>query len=228
MAQETKFKRKDLKKPDQFLETSNEFLIFLDRYKTILLSVAIGLFLMFGGFLFLSNQQKAEDLKMESLYFQMIQKVKDSKSQSDDELISQLNSLFQEFKDGDQKLRAGLLLADTQYRNQRYDDALASFTTVQDHAPPGALNYFLAQSGIAHSHEAKKDFTQAIAQYKKIIDQSGEFPLFYTYLGLSRCYEFSNDPKNSELILREMQNKFPEHAGLAQVNLSLKRLEGPA
>lgn len=228
MAQETKLKRKDLKKPDQFLATSNEFLIFLDRYKTILFSVLFGLFLAWGGFLFLSSQQKAEDLEMESLYFQMIQKVKESKSQSADELISQLNSLFQEFKDGNQKLRAGLLLADTQYRNQRYDDALASFTTVQDHAPPGTLNYFLAQSGIAHSYEAKKDFTQAIAQYKKIIDQPGDFPLFYTYLGLSRCYEFSRDSKNSELILREMQNKFSKHAGLDQVNLSLKRLEGPA
>jgi len=49
MAQETKLKRKDLKKPDQFLETSNEFLIFLDRYKTILLSVLVGLFLAWGG-----------------------------------------------------------------------------------------------------------------------------------------------------------------------------------
>ncbi len=228
MAQETKLKRKDLKEPDQFLATSNEFLIFLDRYKTVLLIVLVGFFLAWGGFLFLSNQQKAEDLEMESLYFQMIQKVKESQSQSGDELISQLNSLFQKFKDGDQKLRAGLLLADTQYRNKRYDDALASFTTVQNQVPPGTLNYFLAQSGIAHSYEAQKEFTQAIAQYKKIIDQSGEFPLFNTYLGLSRCYELSNDPKNAELILREMQNKFPEHAGLDQVNLSLKRLEGTA
>ena len=228
MSQETKLTRKDLKKPDQFLETSNEFLIFIDRYKVILLSVVVVLFLAWGGYLFLSNQQKAEDLAMESLYFQMLQKVKESKDSSGDELISQLNSLFQQFKEGDQKLRAGLLLADTQYLNQRYDDALTSFTKVQDHARPGTLHSFLAQSGAAHSYEAQKDFEQAIAQYKKIIDQLGEFPLFYTYLGLSRCYKLSNDPKNAKLILREMQNKFPDHAGLDQVNLSLNRLEGPA
>ncbi len=228
MSQETKLTRKDLKQPDQFLTTSNEFLIFLDRYKMILLGVSIILFLGWGGYLFLSNQQKAADLAMESLYFQMLQKVKESKDSSGDELISQLNSLFQQFEEGDQKLRAGLLVADTQYLNQRYDDALASFTTVQDHARPGTLNSFLAQSGAAHSYEAQKDFEQAIAQYKKIIDQPGEFPLFYTYLGLSRCYQLSNDPKNAKLILREMQNKFPDHAGLDQVNLSLKRLEGPA
>ena len=228
MSQETKLTRKDLKKPDQFLETSNEFLIFIDRYKVILLSVVVVLFLAWGGYLFLSNQQKAEDLAMESLYFQMLQKVEESKDSSGDELISQLNSLFQQFKEGDQKLRAGLLLADTQYLNQRYDDALTSFTKVQDHARPGTLHSFLAQSGAAHSYEAQKDFEQAIAQYKKIIDQLGEFPLFYTYLGLSRCYKLSNDPKNAKLILREMQNKFPDHAGLDQVNLSLNRLEGPA
>ncbi len=228
MSQETKLTRKDLKQPDQFLTTSNEFLIFIDRYKIILLSVVVGLFLVWGIYLLLSNQQKAEDLAMESLYFQMLQKVKESKDSSGDELISQLDSLFQQFKDGHQKLRAGLLVADTQYLNQRYDEALVSFITVQDHARPGTLNSFLAQSGAAHSYEAQKDFQQAIAQYKKIIEQPGEFPLFYTYLGLSRCYKLSNDPKNAELILREMQNKFPDHVGLDRVNYSLKRLESPA
>ncbi len=75
MSQETKLTRKDLKQPDQFLTTSNEFLIFIDRYKIILLSVVVGLFLVWGVYLFLSNQQKAEDLAMESRYFQMRQKV---------------------------------------------------------------------------------------------------------------------------------------------------------
>jgi tetratricopeptide (TPR) repeat protein len=84
----------------------------------------------------------------------------------------------------------------------------------------------MAQSGMAHSYESKKDFKKAIIHYKKIIDQPGESPLFYVHLGLARCYELTQDTQNAILILREMQTKFPKHASLEKVNLSLKRLEG--
>ncbi len=228
MAQETKLKRKDLKEPDQFLVASNEFLHVLDRNKGLLIGLLAGALLVGGGFLFIANQKKAENLRMELLYSQMTQLVNDGKGPSGDQLITKLQTLFEQFKDGDPKSRAGLLLADAQYRNKRYDDALASFKAVRDQALPGTLNYYLALSGMGHSYESKKDFKQAIIQYKQIIDQPGDFPLFYAYLGLSRCYELSKDIQNAQLTLREMQNKFSEHTGLEKVNLALKRLEGSA
>lgn len=228
MAQETKLKRKDLKEPDQFLVASNEFLHFLDRNKGLLIGLLVVALLVGGGFLFTANQNKAENLRMELLYSQMTQLVNNGTGPSGDQLITKLQTLFEQFDEGDPKSRAGLLLADALYRSKRFDDALASFKAVRDQVLPGTLNYFLALSGMGHAHESKKNFKQAIIQYKQIIDHPGDFPLFYAYLGLSRCYELSKDIPNAKLTLREMQNKFSEHTGLRKVNLTLKRLEGSA
>lgn len=226
MAQENKLKRKDLKEPDQFLMASNEFLDFLTRNKSVLVSLLVGILVIGGGFLFVTQQKSSETFKMESLYFQMAQLVEDEKEPAGEPLISKLNSLLGQFEEGDQKLRAMLLLGDAQYQNKQYEDALSSFKMVSDKTRPGTLNYYMAQSGTAHSYEGKKDFNNAITHYKNIIDHPGESPLFYVYLGLARCYELTQDTQNALLILREMQTKFPKHAGLEKVNLSLMRLEG--
>ena len=226
MAQETKLKRKDLKEPDQFLVASNEFLDFLNRNKTILVALLVGILVAAGGFLFMGHLKSSERLKMESLYFQMTQLVNNEKEPTGEQQISKLKSLFEQFDEGEQKLRARLLLGDAQYQSKNYDDALSSFKLVLDQVKPGTIDFYMAQSGTAHSYESKKDYKNAIAHYKKIIDHPGESPLFYVYLGLARCYELTSDTKNALLILREMQTKFPQHAGLEKVNLSLKRLEG--
>lgn len=226
MAQETKLKRKDLKEPDQFLVASSEFLAFLTRNRSSLLSLLVGVLLIFGIFLFLSHQKNSERLEMEKLYFQMTQLIEDEKGPSGEPLISKLKALLEKIDAGDQKLRAQLLLGDAQYQNKLYDDALSSFNVVAADAQPGTLNFFMAHSGIAHSYAGKKDFKNAIVHYRKIIDSPGESPLFYVYLELARCYELLSDSKNALLILREMQTKFPKHAELEKVNLSLKRLEG--
>ena len=226
MAQETKLKRKDLKEPDQFLVASNEFLGFITRNKSVLISLLVGVLVIGGGFLFMTQQKSSGSLRMESLYFQMTQLVEDEKGLTGGALISKLNSLLEQFEEGDQKLRAQLLLGGTQYQNKQYDDALASFKMVSDKTRPETLTYYMAHSGMAHSYEGKKDFSTAITHYKNIIDHPGESPLFYVHLGLARCYELTQDFKNALLILRQMQTKFPEHAGLEKVNLSLKRLKG--
>lgn len=226
MAQENKLKRKDLKEPDQFMVASNDFLGFLTRNKSVLASLLVGILVIGGGYLFMTQQKSSKNLEMESLYFQMTQLVQDQKDLTGEPLISKLSSLMAQFEEGDQKSRAQILLGDTQYQNKKYDDALSSFKIVLDKAQPGSLNYYMAQSGMAHSYEAKKDYNKAVAHYKNIIDHPGESPLFYVYLGLARCYELAQDSKNALLILREMQTKFSEHAGLEKVKLSLKRLEG--
>ena len=226
MAQETKLKRKDLKEPDQFLVASNEFLGFLTRNKSVLFGLLIAIFVAAGGYLFFIQQKSSKILKMEMLYFQMTQLVEDEKGPVGEKLISELGSLLEKFDDGDQKTRAQLLMADAQFQNKKYDGALSSFKWVADQAQPGTINFYMAHSGLAHSYEGKKDFQNAITHYKKIIEHPGESPLFYTYLELARCYELTSDSKNALLILREMKTKFPKHAGLEKVNLSLKRLQG--
>jgi len=61
MAQETKLKRKDLKEPDQFLVASNEFLDFLTRNRSVLISLLVGILVIGGGFLFVAQQNTLTD-----------------------------------------------------------------------------------------------------------------------------------------------------------------------
>ena len=143
MAQETKLKRKDLKEPDQFLVASNEFLDFLTRNKSVLIILLVGILAVGGGFLFAMYQKSSERLRMESLYFQMTQLVEDEKEPAGEQRISKLKSLLEQFEEGDQKLRARLLLADSQYQNKYYDAALTSFKLVLDQAQPGTINFYM-------------------------------------------------------------------------------------
>ena len=228
MAQDTKLRRKDLKEPDEFLLAGSDFLAFLIHNKNLLIGLLLAVALVGGGFLFVANQKKAEISRLETLYFQMTQKVKDSKGEMGSSLITDLNSLLDQFKEGPQKSRAQLLLADVQFQAKNYDEAIDLFQSVAAQSQAGTLNSNMAHSGMAYSYENKKDYQSAIDHFKKVMDHPGEFPLFYTHLGLSRCYESASDSKNAILILREMETKFPKHVGLEKVKLALKRLEGSA
>lgn len=228
MAQDIKLRKKDLKEPDKFVLAGGDFLAFLSHNKNLLIGLAVAVVLAVGGYLFIANQKKAENHRMESLYFQMTTKVEDRKGEVDSQLISELNSLLDQFKPGDQKTRAQLLLADIQHQSRDYDKAIALFKEVAGHSSPGSLNFNMAHSGIAYSYEGKKDYKSALTHYKKVMEHPGEFPLFHIHMSLSRCYELTNDSKNAILILREMETKFPKHADLEKVKLALKRLEGSA
>ncbi len=227
MASGNKLTKKDLKELDPLMETGNEFLEFFERNKTILSSLIFALILGGGVYLFVTSQNRAASLEMESLYFQMTQLV-DANSRSSEELIDNLKKIYNQFSPSEQKSRAGLLLANVQYQHKKYDDSAAMFERVLKEVSPGSLNMFLAKSGLAHSYVGKKEYQKAIQLFKEIVAQPGSFPLFYTYLELSRCYELAKDVKNAILILREMQNKFPNHAELHKVHHRLQRLEGSA
>ena len=89
---------------------------------------------------------------------------------------------------------------------------------------PGAINYQMAQVGLAYSYESKKEFKKAIEIFKSVVDANTSYPLFEIYWSLSRCYELSNDNANALLILREMQIKFAESQQVDKINQRIKQL----
>ncbi len=82
----------------------------------------------------------------------------------------------------------------------------------------------MAQAGRAYALEAQKNYPEAIEAYKSLIQNGHDYPLFDVYLSLARCYELADDYKNALLILREMENKFPGHAQMSQVERRIQRL----
>ena len=136
-----------------------------------------------------------------------------------------MEKLLSEFNEGVQKQRATMILADQLYNFHEYDRAISLYQDILMETSPTKLQYQLAKVGLAYSLESKNDFGAAIATYKTIIETPGEYPLFYVYLSLARCYELNNDHNSALLTLREMKTRFLNHPKIGLVDSRLKKLE---
>jgi len=224
MAKGTKFKRKELNQPDQFISTTDVVLAYFSKHKTGLTSVitVLVLIVLFG--IWFRYNQNLKSLKMESLYFK-IEQIKTKKGFKQNEIVEKIESLLSKFSEGPQKQRAMMTLADQYYINQAYDRSIALYQGVLNTESPGTLPYQLANAGVAYSLEGKKDYKGAIIAYKTIIESHNKYPLFYIYLSLARCYEYDKNQNGALLTLREMNTKFYNHPKIELVELQINKLE---
>jgi tetratricopeptide (TPR) repeat protein len=162
---------------------------------------------------------------MESLYFGM-EKVRNAKDPQSEKVTDRMEKLLTEFSEGQQKQRATLMLADELYRTREYERAISLYQDLLKSTRPDQISYQLASMGVAYSLEGKKDYKQAIAAYKTIIEKPSGYPLFHIYLSLARCYELNNEQNGALLTLREMKEKFSGHSKQDIVDSRLKELEG--
>jgi lipopolysaccharide biosynthesis regulator YciM len=135
----------------------------------------------------------------------------------------QIEFLLKDFKEGAQKQRALLLLADEYFNDGSYDKAIEIYQNVLNESR-SSLHQQLANVGIAYSLEGKKDYKNAINAYKKTIQHSNEYPLFDVYVSLSRCYIENDEINEALLILREMQSKFPSNPKINTIDNKIKEL----
>lgn len=222
MAKSVKVSRKELlKDTDQFLSSSEKaMLYFIDNRARVLGSVAVVLIIIssFFGFKYF---QETKALSNEALYFEMEKNINKAAGTNP---APDAQTAWEKIGEGDQKDRASLLLADVHFNNQDLDKAEALYATVMSNSSPGAINYQMAQVGLAYSYESKKEFKKAIEIFKSVVDANTSYPLFEIYWSLSRCYELSNDNVNALLILREMQIKFAESQQVDKINQRIKQL----
>lgn len=228
MAQEHKLSKKDLKDPDSFQRFSARLVAFLAANRNLLLGLLGGALILAIGGLFWSQQQSKQAMEMETLFFEMEKLQKRDRDTPSKDLTGEMRKLLEQFEEGPQKMRARLLLADRYYEKGQYDASIEMYTEGVNKAQSGSLSHVLARKGMAYAYEGKKEYGRALEIYKSIIDSSPNFPLFYIYMGLARCYELSGDPANAVQVLRQMQTQFASHPDLEKVNQTLKRLEEPA
>ena len=143
-------------------------------------------------------------------------------------IISEMESILNEFSEGPQKQRAILIFADQLYNTHEYNRAISLYKDILNKTSPKKLQYKLASAGMAYSLEGKKDYKGAIIAYKTIIESHNKYPLFHVYLSLARCYELNNDQNGALLTLREMRARFSNHPKLEYVESRLKKLETSA
>lgn len=172
------------------------------------------------------KQQTKKILEAEGLVFEMEQIRKNAKDKSSDAVLNELKAKFDGISEARQKRRGHLLLADSYFQFEKYDDAEKAYSELKNNAAGDLLTVDLARRGLAHVYESKKDFAKAIQSYKSIIDNPGPLPVFYVYLSLARSHELKGDVENAKLVLRDIEAKFPEHPDLERVKLQIKKLEG--
>lgn len=229
MAQRLKISRKELlKEPDQFLSSSEQILLFVTDNQKSLVWGSVAIVLIIGGFFGFKYNQKVTDLRMETLYFDMTQIAEKGQDGNPGEANEKMKQYLDRFTDGSQKLRAKLFLANSYFDNKQYGPAINYFSEVASQAKPGSLPGQLAEVGLGHAYEGRKDYGKAIEAFKTFIDKSGGYPLFEVFLSLSRCYELNNDSHNALLILRQMKNKFIGHTQMELVDQKINKLSANA
>ena len=224
MATRVKFRHKDLKEPDQFISTTDIVVAYFSQHKKVLFSGVAAFVLVVLAAIGARYNAEVKSLRMESLYFEM-EKVRNAKDLQTEKVTDKMEKLLDEFSEGSQKQRATLMLADEFYRTREYDSAISLYKGLLGSTRSDQISYQLASMGVAYSLEGKKDYKQAIAAYKTIIENPGGYPLFHIYLSLARCYELNNDQNGALLTLREMKAKFSGHSKLSIVDARLKELE---
>jgi predicted negative regulator of RcsB-dependent stress response len=228
MAKKEKFKRKQLKEADQFLTLTEHAMLYTSKHsKSIMTISGVALLLILAVMGFQYNKQ-VNSMRMESLYSDMTQLIKDKKDQDSKEVAPQLAKILEEFSNGSQKLRAKLLLADYYHRHGNYSQAMDLYNAVKSSSKSGDLQNQLATIGLAYSYEGKKEYKQGIELLRTLIDNSQGFPLFDIYFSLARCYELDKDNTKSLQILREMQTRFVDHPRLNLVDRQIQKLSALA
>ena len=219
MATQKKFSRKDLKRPDEFISSTDQFINYCRANKSLILFLVVGVFIVVGGAgLFLKNQ-KIQSLRMESLLYEM------KKMKVGEDGLEKLAGYLVEFNEGTHKNRARMILADAYFQKKKNGDAIKIYEKVLQKTGPKGLIRDLAQLGLAQTYEQVKNSKQAIAVYKSLIKGKNSLPLFQIYFSMVSIYEREKDYKNALLTLREMENQFKEHAQYDQVSDKIHELE---
>ncbi len=220
MAKRLKVSRKHLlKDPDQFLSASEKAMIFFMENRAAVIGGIVSIIVAGSSFLGFKYYQEAQAMKNEAFYFEMVKLVDNASTPA-----SEAKLILEKIGDGFQKERASLLLGDIHFQNQENDKAEELYSTVMSNSSKGQINHQLAQIGLAHSYQAKKDYKRAISLFKSVIEANSSFPLFQVYLSLSRCHELNNDVSNALLVLREMRMKFPEGPQVDKIESRIKQL----
>lgn len=228
MAKKEKFRRKQLKEADQFLTMSEHVMLYTSKHSKSIMAASAGVVILILAIMGFRYNSQVNAMRMEALYSDMTQLIKDKKDQDSKEVSPQLVKLVDEFSDGSQKLRAKLLLADFYYRSGDYSQALDLYNAVKSSSKSGDLQNQLATIGLAYSYESNKEYKRGIEMLRSLIDNSQGFPLFDVYLSLARCYKHDNDNTKSLQILREMQTRFVDHPQLYLVDRKIKKLSAQA
>jgi len=229
MSKEKKASRKEiLKTPDQFLTFSERVVEYWSVRQPTLVAIGIGLLLTVVAIIGVDRMRNSNADAQETLIKKMaLARSADSK-ESDKLSSAELEKIFNQIDNGNFKRRAGLILADALYEEKKYSESEKIYRLILSEAKPEDTQYQIAKVGLASSLEGQKKYKSAIETYRSLADDPASPTFLEVYFSLARCYELDGDSKGALMVLRQMQNKFQDHAQLNRVDQRIKELENTA
>jgi len=187
MVKKIKISRKELlKKPDQFLSSTDKALLFYKQNRSVVMGSIFGVLIIGLSFFGYQNYKKSRTMEFEALYFKMEEIVKADNKKSTNS-YSELIKIRDQIDEGPHRNRASLLIADILFQNEDYEKAKSTYQEILTNS--SGLNFEMARVSLAYVYEAMEDYKKAIDLLKIVIDSESNFPIFQAYWSLARCHE---------------------------------------
>jgi hypothetical protein len=162
MSTRERFSRKSLKKPDEFISTSGKLIRYFEKNRGKVAVIAVMIAVLLFAVVGIRYNKQTQEIGMEALLFEMKQILKQDNDKKSDQTLLDLEQHLGKFKEGPQKQRARLLIADVYFQKNQFDKAINLYSDIASKTTAGEMSHDLSQLGLAYSYEGIKDFKKAI------------------------------------------------------------------
>jgi tetratricopeptide (TPR) repeat protein len=119
---------------------------------------------------------------------------------------------------------ARILLGQIYYDKGDYDKAIVTYEEILKGKNRKPELTALAWEGLAYSHEAKKDFTEALGCYQELTKMTLTNVQGWAYMGLARCYEKLQEYEKALDAYRALLAEQPQHPRAPEARATIARI----
>lgn len=238
MVKKVKLTRKEIKSPDEFINTWTTILIWVQDHKNpllIALGCIVGVSLIIAGATSYLGYQENQALNALSGVKNTIEPASsDDPAEKAPQITAdqylQASAKYQEVFKKYSVTKAGklalLYAAENYFKAGKYDQASESYQKFIANFNENQYLKTLAFEGLGYSYEALGEFAKAAEQFEKAADPGQQIIRPFGLLNAARNYELANNPEKSIELYEKFIEDFPESSLQASATANLTRLKG--
>jgi tetratricopeptide (TPR) repeat protein len=240
MATTKKVSRKDLKQPDEFVSFWVRVIEYAQLHsREIIIGIAsvVVLSLLIGAW---TTYAKKKEMTASRLVAQAQSLWKPSTPEGmggqagivrpgkDPEAENRAREILEDVADNYNRTSASpvarILLGQIYYEKGDYDKAIGTYEEVLKGKTRKAELTALAWEGLAYSHEAKEDFTEALGCYEELAQMTLTNVQGWAYMGQARCYEKLKEYEKALDAYRALLAEQPQHPRAPEARATIARI----
>lgn len=217
-----KFFRKEIKEPDEFFTITGRVISFIKKEQKIVSWIGTILVALLALSIFWPRYQasKAEDAAIAFYYTaklfdaEIVEKKEETTPVTEEKtphpetfssakekytsILQKLQNIEKEYSKTPSAYYAQLFKGHTYFNLGEYDKAIESYNVFLKKTDKTSEFYLLTLNAIALCFEKKEAYSEAIAQYKKMLEVKGDFLKDLATYNIARCHEKTNNHQEAE------------------------------